>query len=346
MSDEISKNQKVGYVFNNKTIPMHNLFNRTPCFLTPHENNILRVIDKNSAVEFKNRAYTFKLYGSQLNHKTDYPLLALIIKNLVNKRQTEHKATSVRLDLSEIDELFNYDYAEKRKDNYSPIVSSLKRLSEVNIQLTIPDCECIQFLPLINSYEFHYGFGAKQPKYFQIQISELLNRLYEGIWNVYYFDFTYIDVETIVNINTENAKALIKYFMSQDYDYIDFKLDTLITLLGFQYKNNETGEGEVDVVAARGFIKKALNILMDKRYLTFYKFNKVRSWDRVRIMPKTLCDNIDISKKVIDLLPSNFNKFKSKPVVNEDKEDLKRSARLDPEVAKYPHLLIMLKEIK
>jgi len=352
MSVEKPKTKKIGYVFSNKNIPMHNLFNRTPCFLTPHENNNRKVIDESFAVEFKNKQYKndkpykLKLYGSQLNHKTDYPLLALIIKNLVNKRQTEHEATSVKLDLKDIDELFNFNFSGKRKSNYDPIVFSLERLLNVKIQLIEKVNENIEYLPLIAGHEFHYGKGKKQSKFFQIEISELLNHLYIKMWNVTFFDFSYIDVEAIVNINTENAKALIKYFMCQNYDFIDFKFDTLVTLLGFKYKNMDEGLLEVDENEARSKIKDALKLLIEKKFLTQYKCNETRSWDRVRIIPQTLCDNVDISERVIDLLPSNFDKFKNKPVIDEKKEELKRTARLDPEVQKYPYLIILIKEIE
>ena len=352
MSDEKTKIKKIGYVFSNKNIPMHNLFNRTPCFLTPHENNNRNVIDESFAVEFKGKQYKkvepykLKLYGNLLNHKTDYPLLALIIKNLVNERQTEPEAISVRLDLKDVDELLNLNFSGKRKSNYDPIVSSLKRLSKVKIQLIETVNENIEYLPLIAGYEFHYGNGKKQPKFFQIQISELLNHLYYNMWNVTFLDFSYIDVEAIVNINTENAKALIKYFMCQNYDFIDFKFDTLVTLLGFKYKNMADGQLEVDEVEARSKIKDALNLLVKKKFLTQYKCDKTRSWNQVRIIPKTLCDNVDISEQVIDLLPSNFDKFKNKPFIDEKKEDLKRAARLNYEVKIYRDLSILLQEIK
>lgn len=352
MSDEITKIKKIGYVFSNKNIPMHNLFNRTPCFLTPHENNNRNVIDESFAVEFKGKQYKkvepykLKLYGNLLNHKTDYPLLALIIKNLVNERQTEPEATSIKLDLKDVDELFKFNFSGKRKSNYDPIVFSLERLSKVNIQLIETVNENIEYLPLIAGYKFHYGNGKTQPKFFQIQISELLNHLYYNIWNVSLFDFSYIDVEAIVNINTENAKALIKYFMCHNYDFIDFKFDTLVTLLGFKYKRLAEGIFEVDEVEARSKIKDALNLLVKKKFLTQYKCDKTRSWNKVRIIPKTLCDNVGISEKVIDLLPSNFDKFYNKPVIDEKKEDLKRAARLDHEVKKYRDLNILLKEIK
>jgi len=352
MSDEKTKIKKIGYVFSNKNIPMHNLFNRTPCFLTPHENNNRKVIDESFAVEFKSKqykkdnSYKLKLYGNQLNHQTDYPLLALIIKNLVNERQTEPEATSVKLDLKDIKELLNLNFSGERKSNYDPIVFSLKRLSKVKIQLIENVNENIEYLPLIAGYEFHYGNGKNQPKFFQIQISELLNHLYYNMWNVSLLDFSYIDVEAIVNTDSENAKALIKYFMCQNYDFIDFKFDTLVTLLGFKYKRLAEGKFEVDEAYARSKIKDALKILIENEFLTQYKCDKTRSWNQVRIIPKTLCDNVDISEQVIDLLPSNFDKFKSKPVIDEKKEDLKRTARLDPEVQKYPDLIILLKEIE
>jgi len=166
------------------------------------------------------------------------------------------------------------------------------------------------------------------------------------MWNVSLLDFSYIDVEAIVNTDSENAKALIKYFMCQNYDFIDFKFDTLVTLLGFKYKRLAEGKFEVDEAYARSKIKDALKILIENEFLTQYKCDKTRSWNQVRIIPKTLCDNVDISEQVIDLLPSNFDKFKSKPVIDEKKEDLKRTARLDPEVQKYPDLIILLKEIE
>lgn len=352
MSDEKPKIKKIGYVFSNKNIPMHNLFNRTPCFLTPHENNNRNVIDESFAVEFKGKQYKkveqykLKLFGNQLNHKTDYPLLALIIKNLVNERQTEPEAISVRLDLKDVDELLNLNFSGKRKSNYDPIVYSLERLLNVKIQLIETVNENIEYLPLISGYEFHYGNGKTQPKFFQIQISELLNHLYYNMWNVTYLDFSYIDVEAIVNINTENAKALIKYFMCQNYDFIDFKFDALVTLLGFKYKRLAEGKFEVDEADARSKIKEALNLLIENKFLTQYKCDKTRAWDQVRIIPRTLCDNVEISEQVIDLLPSNFDKFFSKPVIDEKKEDLKRAARLNHEIKKYRDLSILLEEIK
>ncbi len=337
-----SKNKKIGYIHSNKDIPIHNLFNRTSLFQTPHENQNLKVIEEECAVEFNNNHYNFKLYGYPLNHKTDYPMFALIIKNLINKRQTEHKTTSVRVELNDIDELFNLNYSSKRKNNYENITSSLERLSKVRVLLLkTKDYESNKYLPLIISYEFHYGKGKKQPKYVEVKISELLNSLYVKMWNISFFDFSYIDAEKIVEISTENAKALMKNFMSQAYYYIDFKLDSLITLIALEYKYED-----LTLHQARYKIKEALNRLVEKNFLTLYKFNKTRAWDSVRIIPKTLCNNVDISKSVIDLLPSNFDYFQNKKVIDEEKENLKRNARLNSEVKKYPDLIKLLEEIE
>jgi len=87
-----------------------------------------------------------------------------------------------------------------------------------------------------------------------------------------------------------------------------------------------------------------LDELIESKFITQYK--KTRGWDQIRIIPVTLCDDIDIVNQVIGLLKSNFANFSSKPVIDEEKEKLKAKARLDPKIKKYDNLMILLDRLE
>ena len=86
--------------------------------------------------------------------------------------------------------------------------------------------------------------------------------------------------------------------------------------------------------------------LIESKFITQYKTKTTRGWDEIRIIPVTLCDDIDIVNQVIDLLKSNFDNFYSKPDIDNEKESLKAKARLDPKIKKYENLIILLDRLE
>jgi len=338
MSDDISDKKKLGYVKSNKQIPMCNIFNRTPFFVPVHANHYNKVISKKDAIEFKSQIYDFKLYGFKLNNKVDYPILALIIKHWVNKRQTEGKAVTVRIELDEFIELLSTKYSQTRQKNYDPIKQSLHRLSKVKISLNIKYYKTDEALPILAFEKFYY---KTKPKYIKVRVSELLEGIYSKMWNISLLDFTFMNVIQIKSVLNIHSNVLTKFLMSQDYDYIDFKLEALEKLLGFKYK-----EQKQYASISRFKITKTLDALVKSEFITQYKTETTRGWDQIRIIPVTLCDDLEIVNQVIDLLKSNFSNFRSKPVINEEKEKLKAKARLDPKIKKYENLMILLARIE
>ena len=105
MSNDTSEFKKLGYVRSNKEIPMCNIFNRTPFFVPLRKKDYNVVVNKDNAIKFKNKTYEFTLYGCKLNLTIDYPMLALIIKHWVNNMQTDNKAVTVKINLSEVTDL-------------------------------------------------------------------------------------------------------------------------------------------------------------------------------------------------------------------------------------------------
>jgi len=349
----VSKRKKLGYIRSNKLIPMCNVFNRTSFFVPLRKKDYNKVVDKDNAIKFKNKTYELMLYNYKLNHSYDYPMLALIIKHWVNKIQFDSNTVkinlsevdTVKINLSEVTDLLNKNYPQSRQKNYDPIISSLNRLSKVKVCLSEINYKG-EKLPssLDGTYPiitYQKMFFDSKPKYIEVGVSELIKTIYAKIFNITFLDFTLIDVEKIVDSPSESSKALLKFFMSHSYDYIDFKLEPLENLLGFKYRTPPLVEKN-----SRKKIKTILDELIDSGFLTAYKTNKERSWDRVRIIPTTLCDSLEIVNEVIDLLNSNFNMYRYNPVIDDEREMLKAKARFDLKIRKYGDLMLLLASLE
>jgi len=293
---------KIGRIASNERIPMNLFFNRTPFFATVELQELNKKIKKDQPIQYKSRLYTFETYGSRLSHSIDYPLLALIIKYWINNRKrTGKEQDKIRIHLSDINEVIKVVCSNgKKAETQDKIKSSLLRLCSAIVCFSSPNKVLNEMTPVLSSANLDY-----KNKWVDVEVSQFLITLYD-LSGIDIGDYYYMNIEKIVAAPSENAKALMKYFMKQRDDYIDFKLTKLEEILGYQFKEKPIA---VSVIRAR--VKKALDILVAAKFLTTYEtrknnMKKLRSWDEIRIIPTTLCEDLEEATEMLLTEDSNL----------------------------------------
>jgi len=306
------EDKKLG-IINNINIPMNNTLNRTSMFKPVQIKGRNEKVDKINSLLFEDKKYKLVMYGNKLNHEYDYPLLALIIKHWLNSRVTKNETRTIKIYLAEIYDVFKFTF-EKTAKNYQPITSSLERLLGANMRLDTKKVKIKEWSSLINNMKMSYGeFG-----YIEVEIGNVLKKLYGTINSIKHLGCTFIDINKIILAPSERSKGLMKFFMTQSKEYVDFKLVTLCKMLGYELKPDKQRE----------YVLKALKTLVDVGFLTTFKtFNKKSKepWDSVRIIPATLTENLDEANKLLETLKSNFDLIKNhhrKAKINEQNDEI------------------------
>jgi hypothetical protein len=289
-------------IINDKNIPISKSINRTSMFAPIQKKLFNKTSEQSNSLLFKDRNYKLSMYGNQLNHTYDYPLLALIIKHWLNSRIKNEESKTVKVMMSEIYDVFNFTFDKTKNKNYNPIASSIERLHGANMRLETKEIKLKikEWSSLINNPKVIYGeFG-----YIEVEIGNILKKLYKTILNIQDLNSSLIDINQITSAPSETSKALMKFFMTQSKNYIDFKIDLLSKTLN--YDNRQLKENR-----KREHIKKALNELVDIGFLTTFKTNTVEKWDEIRIIPSTLTKNKNEANELLKSLESNYKKIKN-----------------------------------
>jgi hypothetical protein len=290
---------KLGIV-NNKNIPMSKTLNRTSMFESIQKKDINTKTDKSNSLLFENKNYKLVMFGNKLNHKYDYPLLALIIKYWLNSQVTNNETKTIKINLSEIYDVFNFTFDKTKNKNYIPISKSIERLHGATMRLDTKEVKIKEWSSLINNPKMSFGeFG-----YIEVEIGNVLKKLYGTNNSIELLGCTFIDINKIILAPSEPSKGLMKFFMTQSKNYIDFKLVSLCKILGYELTPDKQRE----------YVKKALKELVKVGFLTTFKTNNEKSWqawDEVRIIPATLTKNLDDANKLLITLKSNFDLIKN-----------------------------------
>lgn len=298
----------LGKITSNKSIPIKNVLNRTSIFTPVQKQHLNLKVSEDSPVLFEDNQYMLTMSGSRLNHTWDYPLLALVIKHWKNASLSGvDDAEPVHISLDELSELYKRDFEQKKRRNFDPLQASLERLQTVCINLDMKKAKVTKRGALIAKSEFHYG----EDKKIIVWIGDLLHELYSD-----HKDQTFINIEHFVEVPTERSKALMKYLSTQSDQFVDFKFELLVQLLGLDQRNIKQ-----DARRDRRYIVEALNELVAAKFVTAYQLNNKMNWDYVRIIRHQHCADPIIAQKLIETKTSNFdffkpNKDKQKPTTN------------------------------
>jgi len=303
-SEATKGKNKIGYIVSN-TVPIQNILNRTPLFVPLDRQSVNKASSEESPILYQDKHYKISTYGSRLSHNFDYPLLALIIKTWINEQfRIGTPPKTITIYLTEIDELFGFDSKQRKKENYKSIDASLKRLTSCSVAIETKNLKMTEYSPLLASAKFFYG---SKPKKIEITLGCVLENLYPTLTRASAVDVSYINVDDIIAVPSEGAKALMKFFMTQRTDYIDFTLERLLIVLNHSIIKDPKIQKD-----GRTKIKKALDELVKFEYLSVYKPIKVRGWHEIRIIKASLVDDKEDGEAMLELLPSNFDKFKFK----------------------------------
>ncbi|MCL1049444.1 hypothetical protein L2755_07380 [Shewanella abyssi] len=292
---------KIGKITGNNNIPINNILSRTPIFAPWQKNEISKAITDSQPVIFDNKKYQLQMHGSKLNHSTDYPFMALVIKHwLNNKVRDTGKSSEVVITLDEISQVFNLSFVQNRKSNFSRFEKSLLRLRAAVLSLEHKKEKVCQSSSLIEYSDYRY-----RDKCFVITIGKVLIELYKATakQRLISTDFSFIDIEKLVEIKTERSKALMKYLMTQSIDFIDFKLVTLGAAIGL--------EGRVSKSKVREYLIESFNELMSDGHITLFQLDRKNKPTQVRVIRNVHTRDIDEAKSMIESLPSNFDFFKA-----------------------------------
>jgi len=288
---------KLGQIISNKSIPIKNALNRTPIFAPIQKKQLNQAVGENSPVLYEDKQYKLTMSGARLNHTWDYPLLALVIKHWKNADLNGVKDDEpVQISLEELSGLYNRNFDQKKRRNFDPVVASLQRLQSACISLDVKKDKVLKIGSLVAKSELHYG----KVKKIEVWIGDLLKELY-----IDHRDLTFINVEKIVVAPSERSKALMKYLLTQSAQFIDFKFELLVKLLGLDQRDTKQ-----DARKDRSYIVGALNELVATGFVTAYQLNTEVNWVHVRIIRHEHCADPLEAQKLIDTAVSNFDFFK------------------------------------
>ncbi len=312
--------KKLG-IINDKNIPISKPLNRTSMFepiQARHRNN---TIDQSNSLLFKDKNFKLSMYGNKLNHTYDYPLLALIIKHWLNSRVKEVETQKVKVTLSEIYNILNLTFDKTKDKNYIPIESSILRLHGANMRLETKKVKIKEWSSLINNPKMVFGeFG-----YIEVEIGNVLNKLYKDIFSIQHLESSFIDLNQITSVRSESTRALMKFFMSQSKSFIDFKFGLLCKVLGYDKR-------DIKERKKREYIKDSLKELVNIGYLTTFEtrdaeqLTKLAKWEQIRIIPAKLTQDQSKANELLISLESNFkdikNYYRSKKVAEEFNDEI------------------------
>lgn len=279
-----------------------------------------KITEQSNSLLFEDRNYKLSMYGNKLNHTYDYPLLALIIKHWLNSRVNNIETKTVKVTLSEIYDVFKFTFNKTNK-NFNPIESSIERLHGANMRLVTKKVKIKEWSSLINNPKMVFGeFG-----YIEVEIGNVLKKLYKDIFSIQHLESSFIDINQIISAPTEKSKALMKFFMSQSKNYIDYKFNLLSKVLGYDKRDLKDAK-------KREYIKKALNELVGIGYLTRFEtrdasqLKKVAEWEQIRIIPAKLTKDQNEADELLKTLKSNFkdikNYYRSKKIAEEFNDEI------------------------
>lgn len=308
-------------IINDKNIPISKPLNRTSMFepiQARHRNN---TIDQSNSLLFKDKNFKLSMYGNKLNHTYDYPLLALIIKHWLNSRVKEVETQKVKVTLSEIYNVLNLTFDKTKDKNYIPIESSILRLHGANMRLETKKIKIKEWSSLINNPKMLFGeFG-----YIEVEIGNVLNKLYKDIFSIQHLESSFIDLNQITSVRSESTRALMKFFMSQSKSFIDFKFDLLCKVLGYDKR-------DIKERKKREYIKDSLKELVSIGYLTTFEtrdseqLTKLAKWEQIRIIPAKLTQDPSKADELLISLKSNFkdikNYYRSKKAAEEFNDEI------------------------
>jgi hypothetical protein len=226
----------------------------------------------------------------------------------------------VKVTLSEIYDVFKFTFNKTNK-NFNPIESSIERLHGANMRLVTKKVKVKEWSSLINNPKMVFGeFG-----YIEVEIGNVLKKLYKDIFSIQHLESSFIDINQIISAPTEKSKALMKFFMSQSKNYIDYKFNLLSKVLGYDKRDLKDHK-------KREYIKKALNELVGVGYLTTFEtrdaaqLKKVAEWEQIRIIPAKLTQDPSKADELLISLKSNFkdikNYYRSKKAAEELNDEI------------------------
>jgi hypothetical protein len=304
-------------IINDKNIPMSKSLNRTSMFAPIQKKYFNKTTEQSHSLLFKDRYYKLSIYGNQLNHTYDYPLLALIIKHWLNSRVKNQESNTVKVLMSEIYDVFNFTFDKTKNKNYNPIASSIERLHGANMRLENKQIKIKEWSSLINNPKMSYGeFG-----YIEVEIGNILKKLYETIFSIEHLYSSFIDINKLIAAPSENSKALMKFFMSQSNSYVDFKVELLSKILGYDNR-------QLTAAKKREYIKKALNELVGTGFLITFEtrdadqLKKLEQWIQVRIISSNLTGDKSEANKLLESLESNFKGIKNHHRLNKIEKEM------------------------
>lgn len=302
----------IGKITSNEHIPMNNLFNRTSFFIPLQLRERNEKIKEGKPYIFNDgKHYSLEMHGSKLNHTIDYPLLALIIKHWLNARDENGEfINTIQMDLSDINELIKPSTkGGKKSEKQDKIKASLIRLCSSVVCFESPSGRSDEMSPVLSFAKLDY-----KNKCVKVEVSRLLIKLYNDKTKIFRSDFKYMNIEKIYKAPSETSKALMKYFMTQDKRFIDFKLARLENVLGYQFK-----EKPLKPKVIRKNIINALDELVECKFLTVYKPEEVpvnKGWEQIRIIPASLCKDLEKAKGLLKTMESNYALIKQHHTLN------------------------------
>lgn len=303
LEDKTIYKKVLGEIKGNKNIPIENSLNRTSIF-GPWNDNAINSELLAPIMSMGKTAYSYELIGSRLDQDVDYPVLALIIKHWLNKRLIDpYYQDPIKVPLDEISTLFKKFYKTQKRKNYKWLDKSLDRLCTAAIYLKIKrNKKTIETdrAALLSRGRLNYDEGDK--KYIEVEIGGILKDLYKSL-DVTSLDITFMDLELLEQATSKNAKVLMRYLMTQRADFIEFSLPLLVSLIEpVKPKNCKIGHG-------RAKVKDAIVELQDLGFVTAYETNKVKGWDKVKIITSKVTTDKFIASQIMNSGNSNYDQF-------------------------------------
>ncbi|RZG16725.1 hypothetical protein EXT47_05200 [Pseudoalteromonas sp. CO342X] len=240
-----------------RSVAIHNLFNRTSIFEPVQD----RILNNNRSYTFKDSLFEVQIFGNYLNHSTDYPLFAMLIRHWRNAKANNEDPQLLNLPLKEVKDLLLQANKGTRAVDFKKIKASLQRLDTNRVSYRLNSKAQNKV------FETGYFFEESpvldfESKEIRFSISEFIEELYMPNSNI-----SYLNIEELCNIEREANKALYKYLSTHGTVMIDFKLEKLSCVLGLKYRGYSEAR-------CREYIVKSLKELQVLGIVRAYKWRK------------------------------------------------------------------------
>jgi len=307
-----------------KNLPVHDVFNRTCIFEPVGKSNQAMT----RTTEYVDTVYKVVIDGFHLNCSVDYPLFAMLVAQFVNNKIDDLDSPQVAtIPLNKIIESIGVSGIGTRDADFKKIYDSLARLENTKISYTNQKSKLIFEGVLIKNSKLDF-----KNKSLTVTFTRLILDLYDQK-SLKKSEVSFMNIQELTGIKTESAKALYRFIVTQNKDYIDFTFKRLSMVLGYHYRavaGKKKAKQEEKTLPLkdskkREYLKAALNKLITHEVVS--EFHYFEELQRYRILQKVFYPNFPKGKDIL-ALESNIERIKQVKV-KENKLDQEESFPFD-----------------